>query len=83
MNILYIGIYGVHYMEFIYYIMRLEFVAMPAIKLGMSRWAGEQTLNPIRAARGFAQRPFVLSPTIRGTRENATWGDHASMVATT
>ena len=37
MNILYIGIYGVHSMELIYYIMKLEFVAMPAGKHGASR----------------------------------------------
>ena len=41
MNMLYIGIYGVHSMGFIYYIMKLESVAMPASELGMSRWAGE------------------------------------------
>ena len=29
MNILYIGIYGVNSMELIYYIMKLEFLAMP------------------------------------------------------
>ena len=30
MNMLYIGIYGVHSMELIYYIKKLEFVATPA-----------------------------------------------------
>ena len=32
MNILYIGIYGVHSMELIYYIMKLEYVAKPLEK---------------------------------------------------
>ena len=38
MNILYIGINGVHSMELIYYIMKLEFVAL-------GNWAGERILN--------------------------------------
>ena len=71
MNILYIRIYGVHSMEFIYYIMKLEFVAMAAGEQGVSRWAGEQTLI-LGGARGdFHSDRLVLSLTIRGTRENS------------
>ena len=31
-------------MELIYYMMKLEFVAMPAGEQAVSRWSGEQTL---------------------------------------
>ena len=63
-NILYIGIYGVHSMGLIYYIMKLEFVAMPASEQTVSRWAGEQTLI-LGGPRGdLHSYRFVLSPTI-------------------
>ena len=71
MNMLYIGIYGVHFMEFIYYIMKLKSVAMPASELGVSRWAGEQTLILGGPCGDLHSDRFVLSPTIRGTHEHS------------
>ena len=71
MNILFIGIYGVNSMELIYYIIKLEFVAMPAGEQAVSRWAGERTLM-VGGPRGDLRNDrFVLSQTIRGTREHS------------
>ena len=68
---LYIGIHAVHSMKLIYYIMKLEFVAMPAGELDVSRWAGKQTLI-VGGPRGDLHSDrLVLSPTIRGTRKHS------------
>ena len=82
MNILYIGIYGVHSMELIYYIMKLEFVAMSAGEQSVSRWAGEQTLI-LGGPRGTCTATVLYChQAVRGTREHSERGDHTVMVAT-
>ena len=75
--LLYIGIYGVHSMELIYNIMKLEFVAMPDSELGVSCWAGEQTLIVGRVGTCTAT-VYIATNYSR----YSMWGDHAVMVAT-
>ena len=58
-------------MELIYYMMKLEFVAMPASEKAVARWAGEQTLILGGSHWDLHNDRFVLSPTIQGTRENS------------